>query len=225
MLKIPKLRRRSFVTAIIKRCRRREGAVREAPIGMDLAGVSVRRVEDIAGARRVDRLSPSTVSDLDRKICARIDAWRNRPIEGGHPDVFLDGIAMKRSGAGGASNVSLLVASAATSEGSRAIPGLCAGGREDRSGWPALLCQLVDRGLEGMEPIIPDPGREHRGRAARRALAALRRAFPPQRLHPRAGNEPASSAHSPTASSASTSPQHGSGPSPAPDGRSASPCT
>jgi transposase-like protein len=48
-----------------------------ARIGINLAGVSVRRNEDIAEARRVSRLSPSTVSDLDRKICARIDAWRN----------------------------------------------------------------------------------------------------------------------------------------------------
>jgi transposase-like protein len=84
-LKIPKLRRRSFVTAIIEPCRRRESAVGEAPIGMDLAGVSVRRVEDIAGALRGDRVSPSMGSDLDRKICARIDSWRNRQIKGGIP--------------------------------------------------------------------------------------------------------------------------------------------
>ena len=46
-LKVPKLRRQAFETAIIERYRRRETSVEEALIEMYLAGVSVRRVEDI----------------------------------------------------------------------------------------------------------------------------------------------------------------------------------
>ncbi len=42
-LKIPKLRRQTFETAIIERYRRRESSVEEALIEMSLAGVSVRR--------------------------------------------------------------------------------------------------------------------------------------------------------------------------------------
>src|SRR5262249_34488527 len=38
------------------------------------------------------------------------EAWRNRPIEGEHPYVYLDGIVLKRSWAGEVRNVSLLVA-------------------------------------------------------------------------------------------------------------------
>jgi putative transposase len=45
-LKIPKLRRQTFETAIIERYRRRESSVEEALIEMYLAGISVRRVED-----------------------------------------------------------------------------------------------------------------------------------------------------------------------------------
>jgi transposase-like protein len=30
----------------------------------------------------------------------QIEAWRNRPIEGKHPYVYLDGIVLKRSWAG-----------------------------------------------------------------------------------------------------------------------------
>jgi transposase-like protein len=45
--KVPKLRRQTFETAIIERYRRREASVEEALIKMYLAGVSVRRVEDI----------------------------------------------------------------------------------------------------------------------------------------------------------------------------------
>ena len=46
-LKVPKLKGVPFETAIIERYRRRESSVEEALIEMYLAGVSVRRVEDI----------------------------------------------------------------------------------------------------------------------------------------------------------------------------------
>ncbi|GKS59790.1 hypothetical protein YTPLAS18_33170 [Nitrospira sp.] len=49
-LKMPKLRRLLFETAIIERYRRRESSVEEALVEMYLAGVSVRRVEDITEA-------------------------------------------------------------------------------------------------------------------------------------------------------------------------------
>lgn len=46
-LKVPKLKGRPFETAIIERYRRRKSSVEEDLIEMYLAGVSVRRVEDI----------------------------------------------------------------------------------------------------------------------------------------------------------------------------------
>ena len=84
---------------------------------MYLAGVSVRRVEDITEALWGTRVSPSTVSDLNKKIYATIEAWRNRPIVGEHPYVYLDGIVLKRSWAGEVRNVSLLVAIGVNADG------------------------------------------------------------------------------------------------------------
>jgi putative transposase len=84
-LRIPKLRMQTFETAIIERCRRRGSSVEEALIEIYLAGVSVRRVEDITEALWGTRVSPSTVSDLNKKIYGTIEAWRNRLIEGEHP--------------------------------------------------------------------------------------------------------------------------------------------
>jgi putative transposase len=75
-LKVPKLRRQTFETAIIERYRRRESSVEEALIEMYLAGISVRRVEDITEALWGTRVSPSTVSNLNKKIYAKIEAWR-----------------------------------------------------------------------------------------------------------------------------------------------------
>src|SRR3984885_8925613 len=155
-LKVPKLRRQTFETAIIERYRRRESSVEEALIEMYLAGISVRRVEDITEALWGTRVSPSTVSNLNQKIYAKIEAWRNRRFEGEHPDLYLDGIVMKRSWAGEVRNVSLLVASAVNSEGFREILGICEGAKEDKSGWSAFLRHLVDRGLKGVQLVISD---------------------------------------------------------------------
>jgi len=72
-LKVPKLRRQIFETAIIERYRRREASVEEALIEMYLASVSVRQVEDITEALWGTRVSPSTVSDLNKRIYATIE--------------------------------------------------------------------------------------------------------------------------------------------------------
>ena len=141
-LKVPKLRRQTFETAIIERYKRRETSVEEALMEMYLAGVSVRRVEDITEALWGTRVSPSTVSDLNKKIYATIDAWRNRPIEGEHPYVYLDGIVLKRTWAGEVRNVSLLVAIAVNADGYREILGICEGTKEDKAGWSGFLKHL-----------------------------------------------------------------------------------
>jgi len=155
-LKVPKLRRQTFETAIIERYQRRESSVEEALIEMYLAGVSVRRVEDITEALWGTRVSPGTVSNLTKKIYAKIEAWRNAPIKGEHPYIYLDGIVMKRTWAGEVRNVSLLVAIGVNGDGYREILGICEGAKEDKSGWSAFLRHLTDRGLNGVELIISD---------------------------------------------------------------------
>lgn len=64
-LKVPRLRRQTFETAIIERYQRRERSVEEALIEMYLAGVPVRRVENITETLWGTRVSPGTVSNLN----------------------------------------------------------------------------------------------------------------------------------------------------------------
>jgi putative transposase len=71
----------------------------------------MRRAEDITEALWGHAGTPSTVSELNNKVYGTIEAWRsNRPIEGEHPYVCLDGIVLKRSWVVEVRNVSLLVA-------------------------------------------------------------------------------------------------------------------
>lgn len=83
-LSVPKLRQQTFETAIIERYRRREASVEESLIEMYLAGVSVRRIEDITEALWGTKVSPGTISNLNKKVYVKIEEWRNRPITGEH---------------------------------------------------------------------------------------------------------------------------------------------
>ncbi len=145
---------------------------------MYLAGVSVRRVEDITEALWGTRVSPSTVSDLNKKIYGTIKAWRIRPIEGEHPYVYLDGIMLKRSWAGEVRNVSLLVAIGVNGEGYREILGICEGAKEDKVGWSG---SQASQGPRAQGRPVDHLGCLHgafreRGRVLpRRGMAALRR--------------------------------------------------
>lgn len=155
-LKMPKLRQGGFETAIIERYKRRESSVEEALIEMYLAGVSVRRVEDITEALWGTRVSSGTVSNLNQKAFKNIEEWRNRPIEGTFPYVYLDGIVLKRTWAGEVRNVSVLVAIGVSAEGYRRVLGIAEGAKEDKAGWSGFLSHLKQRGLEGVELIISD---------------------------------------------------------------------
>ena len=155
-LKMPKLRMAKFETAIIERYKRRESSVEEALMEMYLAGVSVRRVEDITEALWGMKVSAGTVSKLNQKMYKRIDTWRNRPIEGEYPYVYLDGICLKRSWGGEVRNVSVLVAIGVGADGYRDILGIVEGGKEDKAGWSDFLRSLKKRGLKGVQLVTSD---------------------------------------------------------------------
>ena len=155
-LNVPKLRRQTFETAIIERYRRRESSVEEALIEMYLAGVSVRRVEDITEALWGTKVSPGTISNLNKKVYKSIEAWRNQPITETFPYVYLDGIVLKRTWAGEVSNVSVLVAIGVSQGGHRKVLGIVEGAKEDKAGWSGFLRHLKKRGLKGIRLFISD---------------------------------------------------------------------
>ena len=155
-IRMPKLRTLQFETAIIERYRRRESSVEEALVEMYLAGVSVRRVEDITEALWGTKVSSATVSNLNQKIYKQIEAWRQKPIIGEHPYVYLDGISLKRSWGGEVRNVSVLVAVGVNKEGYREILGVAEGAKEDKESWRNFLRYLKKRKLNGVKLFITD---------------------------------------------------------------------
>lgn len=156
-LKMPRLKGIPFETAIIERYRRRESSVEEALIEMYLAGVSVRRVEDITEALWGTKVSPATISELNKKAYVHIEQWRNRPLQGGrYPYVYVDGIYLRRNWGGEFENVSVLVALGVNEDGYREVIGAAEGMKEDKASWKAFFQWLIERGLNGVQLVIGD---------------------------------------------------------------------
>lgn len=155
-LKVPKLRTLTFETAIIQRYQKREISVEEALVEMYLAGVSVRRVEDITEALWGSRVSAGTISELNKKVYVHIEEWRNRRLPSQYPYVYLDGIYLKRNWGGEYENVSILVAMAVNDDGYREVLGAAEGIKEDTASWLSFLKNLKERGLEGTQLFIGD---------------------------------------------------------------------
>ena len=155
-LKVPRLRKLPLETAIIERYTRREISVEEALIEMYLAGVSMRRVEDITEALWGTRVSASAVSGMAQKVYGQIESWRNRTLEGEHAYVYLDGIWLKRSWGGEVKNVAVLIAIGVDQEGYREVLGVAEGTKEDAESWRSFLRHLKERGLTGVKLFITD---------------------------------------------------------------------
>jgi transposase-like protein len=155
-LKMPKLRTLPFETAIIQRYQKREISVEEALVEMYLAGVSVRRVEDITEALWGAKVSAGTVSQLNKKVYDKIEEWRKRPLLMGYPYVYLDGIYLKRNWGGSYENVAVLIAMAVSEDGTREVIGAAEGMKEDKDSWRAFLIGLKERGLSGTRLFIGD---------------------------------------------------------------------
>ena len=155
-LHVPKLKGIQFETAIIERYRRREASIEEALIEMYLAGVSVRRVEDITEALWGTRVSSGTISNLNQKAYENIEKWRCRPLSGTYAYVYVDGVYLKRSWGGEVQNVSVLVAIGVSQDGYREILGAAEGMKEDHESWHSFFVWLKERGLQGVQLFIGD---------------------------------------------------------------------
>lgn len=155
-LRIPNLKGPHFETAIIERYRRRETSIEEALIEMYLAGISVRRVEDVTEALWGTKVSSGTISNLNKKAYGHIETWRNRPLTEEYAYVYVDGVYLKRSWGGEIQNVSILVAIGVDSNGYREILGAAEGMKEDRESWHSFLVWLKERGLREVRLFVGD---------------------------------------------------------------------
>ena len=93
-------------------------------------------MEDITEALWGSKVSPTTISELNKKAYVHIEDWRNRPLQGGrYPYVYVDGIYLRRNWGAEYENVAILVAITVNEHGFREVLGAAEGMKEDKASW------------------------------------------------------------------------------------------
>jgi putative transposase len=169
-LRIPKLRQGSyFPDWLLEPRRRAERAVVQVVAESYLRGVSVRRIEGLAQALGIDRLSKSRVAAMATELDELVAAFRSRPLDGGpYAYVWLDAHSQRCRDGGRIVNVATVTAIGVNASGHREVLGCDVITSEDGAGWTAFLRDLVARGLTGVKLVVSD---EHRG--LKQAVAAV----------------------------------------------------
>ena len=157
-LAVPKLREGTYYPAwLLTHRRRAEQALASVIAQAYIEGVSTRRVDDLVKAMGIEGISRSEVSRLAAELDAKVDEFRQRPLDAGpYRYLWIDALTQKVREGGRVVNVSAVVATAVTIEGRREIVGFDIITSETTAGWTSFLRSLVARGLSGVELVISD---------------------------------------------------------------------
>lgn len=119
-------------------------------------GVSTRKVDELVQALGLGGISKSEVSRLCAELDEHIEAFRNRPLEGRYPYVWLDAKYVKVREGGRVMSMALVLATAVNDKGEREVLGFDVGLSEDGAFWTAFLRQLIARGLRDVLLVTSD---------------------------------------------------------------------
>jgi transposase-like protein len=155
-LRVPRPRDGGYVPSWLEPRKRAEQAlvavVREAYV----QGVSTRKVDDLVKALGLDGISKSQVSRLCQSLDDEVERFRQRPLEGLYPYLWVDATFIKVRIEGRVVSMAVVLATGVTAEGQREVLGLDIGPSEDGAFWTAFLRSLVARGLHGVQLVISD---------------------------------------------------------------------
>lgn len=169
-LQIPKLRRGSYFPSLLEPRRRAERALLAVVQEAYVHGVSTRKVDELVQALGVVGMSMSR-SEVSR-ICAELDEhmerFRNRPLEGEYPYVWLDAKGVRVRQEGRVVNCAAVIAVGVRETGEREVLGFDVGAAETYEFWLGFLRSLLSRGLKGVRLVISDA---HEG--LKRAIAEV----------------------------------------------------
>lgn len=94
-LRIPKLRKGSYFPGFLEPRRMAEKALTAVIQEAYVQGISTRSVDDLVKAMGMTGISKSQVSRLCEEIDGKVKAFRNRPIEGDWPCLWIDATDLK----------------------------------------------------------------------------------------------------------------------------------
>jgi transposase-like protein len=154
-LAIPKFRRGSYFPSFLEPRRRSEQALVSVVQEAYVAGVSTGKVDQVVESLGL-RISKSEVSRICQGLDEQVDAFRNRPLEGRYPYLWLDAKVEKVRDGGRVVRKCLVLAYGVHESGYREVIALDVGEAETEAFWRAFLRSLVERGLTGVQLVVSD---------------------------------------------------------------------
>jgi putative transposase len=154
-LAIPKIRRGSYFPSFLEPRRRSEQALVSVVQEAYVAGVSTRKVDQVVESLGL-RISKSEVSRICAGLDEQVDAFRNRPLEGRYPYLWLDAKVEKVRDGGRVVRKALVLAYGVHESGYREVIALDVGEAETEAFWRSFLRSLVERGLTGVQLVVSD---------------------------------------------------------------------
>ena len=154
-LQIPKLRQGSYFPSFLAPRKRSEQALVSVVQQAYVCGVSTRRVDQLVESLGL-RISKSEVSRITALLDEQVEAFRQRPLEGRYPYLFVDAKVEKVRDGGRVVPKCVVVAHAVHETGRREIVGLDVGEAETEAFWREFLRSLVKRGLTGVQLAVSD---------------------------------------------------------------------
>jgi putative transposase len=154
-LAIPKIRRGSYFPSFLEPRRRSEQALVSVVQEAYVAGVSTRKVDQVVESLGL-RISKSEVSRICAGLDEQVDAFRNRPLEGRYPYLWLDAKVEKVRDGGRVVRKALVLAYGVRESGYREVIALDVGEAETEAFWRSFLRSLVERGLTGVQLVVSD---------------------------------------------------------------------
>ena len=119
-------------------------------------GVSTRKVDRIVEELGISGMTKDRVSGICRELDEKVAAFRERPLEGDYPYLWLDAKHLKVRDRGHVRSKALVVAYAVHQTGRREVIGIDIGETETEAFWVEFLRGLRARGLEGVQLAISD---------------------------------------------------------------------
>jgi transposase-like protein len=154
-LAIPKLRSGSYFPSFLEPRRRAEQALVAVVQEAYVNGVSTRKVD-----RLVEQLGLHMTKDQVSRLCRHLDdqvqGFRERPLEGAYPYVWLDAKIERVREPGGVRQKAVVIAYAVHETGRREVIGLDVGECETEAFWAEFLASLRARGLSGVRLCVSD---------------------------------------------------------------------
>jgi transposase-like protein len=155
-LAIPKLRQGSYFPSFLEPRRRAEQALVAVVQEAYVNGISTRKVDRLVEQLGLRGMSKDQVSRLCRGLDEQVTVFRERPLEGAYPYLWLDAKVERVREPGGVRHKALVIAYGVHHSGRREVVGLDVGEAETESFWRAFLRSLRARGLEGVQLVISD---------------------------------------------------------------------